>query len=84
MKFQSIVDYNRCPQDLSTVVRPHQLDMACLKQSADEMMKESPSEQALFVSEPLHDVSIRWGCLLNAIADRQVSGRLQDACGAVA
>ena len=64
---------------LKDVVHPKHLDIEELNQHAHDMTKDSPTEQAAVIREPMSDVNKRWDALLQGIADRKVGGK--NSCG---
>lgn len=55
------------------MVHPKHLDIEELNQTAHSLTKDSPTEQAAIIREPMHDVNKRWDVLLEGIAHRKVS-----------
>ena len=59
-------------QTFKAGVDPKHIDVESLNQQAGELTKDSSPEQAVVLKEPLAQLNVRWGALLNNIGDRQV------------
>ncbi len=61
-----------CFQAVKETVHPRQLDVQSLNHTAQELTKDSPSEQASPIREDMGQVNIKWENLLDTITDRKV------------
>ena len=57
------------------IVHPKHLDIQALNQQAQDLTRDSPTEQGISVREPMNDVNKRWDSLIDSISDRKVSRR---------
>ena len=64
-------------QYLKQQVHPHHSDIESLNQQAGDLTRDSTSEQAAIIKQPLQDINNRWHGLLGGISDRE--GHLQNA-----
>ena len=59
-------------QAFKEVVHPKHLDLEVLNQQATELTKDSPTEQAAVIKEPMSDVNLRYDNLVDGISNRKV------------
>ena len=54
-------------------VHPKHIDIQFLNQTAADLIKDSPTEAAGVIREPMADVNRRWDTMLDRMSDRRVS-----------
>ena len=55
------------------LVHPKHLDIQSLNSQAQDLTRDSPTEQGMSVREPMSDVNKRWDALIDSISERKVS-----------
>ena len=59
-------------KEFKELVHPKHLDIQSLNQQAHDLTRDSPTEQATAIREPMTDVNKRWDALIDGISDRKV------------